>query len=288
MTGFGSATIDNENYRIVVELKTINHRFSDIHLKLPKELNKFEMEIRNVIKKKLIRGKLDITIQFKYADSQKRLAIDSELLDNYVLLADEIAIRYSLKKLNDPIKLMNLPNVVVENEADFEENYMLEDIIKCIESAFMKLDDARLMEGANLKKDILDKVDDIERIVEHIDNIGDKFISDYKTKLKKNLEELISDKNIAEERIVMEAGVLADKLCIDEEIVRLRSHIAQTRNLMSTTDNEVGRKLDFILQEFNRESNTILSKSADVDIVNKGLELKYIIEKIREQVQNLI
>lgn len=288
MTGFGSATIDNENYRIVVELKTINHRFSDIYLKLPKEISKFEIEIRQAIKSRLLRGKLDATVQIQYQGVSDRLTVNHDLLDNYIALAQDISNKYFIDKINNPIDLIRLPNIVIENdEINSSENLKI-DILKAINLAIDNLDEARLLEGEHLKNDILSKVDEIERIVNLIENNGDKFIAEYRKKLRKNIEDLISDRNISEERIVIEAGILADRLCIDEELVRLHSHINQTKEILNGNFDEVGRKLDFILQEFNRESNTILSKSVDIDIVNKGLELKYIIEKIREQVQNLI
>lgn len=288
MTGYGSFYIDKEEYSIEIELKAINHRYTEIQLRVPKEISSLEIELRKLIKDKVIRGKVEANILFASQKKLKDFDINEEVILSYYNKIEDINKIIDNDEKISIYDLIKLPNVLQDKSSNFDLEKIREDVLICLNGALEVLDKGRSMEGEALRKDILIKVDEIEHIVKNICELGDSYIDKYKERLFTNFNEIKLNSNISEERIAIEAGILADKLCIDEELVRLKSHINQVREIFNDSNFEVGRKLDFILQEFNREANTILSKSVDIVIVNYGIELKSLIEKIREQVQNLV
>ena len=288
MTGFGSNTLNRDEYKILVELKSINHRYTDINIKMSKELSLFEFEIRKLLKSKLMRGKLEANILFVSHGLKSNITIDESLVESYILNLRDISEKFNIDSQFRAIDILRLNGVINNNDNKIEDETIKNELIDCINIAFDNFDKSRIHEGNNLGTDILSKLGEIENIINSITKITDRSIQEYKSRMIASFNELLEDKSIAQDRILVEAGILSDKICIDEELVRLRSHISQVKTILSENNEEVGRRLDFILQEFNRESNTILSKSIDIEIVNYGIELKSIIEKIREQAQNLI
>ncbi len=288
MTGFGSNTLNKDEYKILVELKSINHRYTDINIKMSKELSLFEFEIRKLLKSKLMRGKLEANILFVSHGLKSNITIDESLVESYILNLRDISEKFNIDSQFRAIDILRLNGVINNNDNKIEDETIKNELIDCINIAFDNFDKSRIHEGNNLGTDILSKLEEIENIINSITKITDRSIQEYKSRMIASFNELLEDKSIAQDRILVEAGILSDKICIDEELVRLRSHISQVKTILSENNEEVGRRLDFILQEFNRESNTILSKSIDIEIVNYGIELKSIIEKIREQAQNLI
>lgn len=295
MTGYGSSFYEDESYKIFIEIKTINSRYCDISIKLPKYLDYLEMDFRKIIKKSLLRGKVDINIYVElFSDSSNIVKVNESLLRNYISAIDE-SINRNYEEIKDFSKL-SLDNLYNFTGVIFRDNYndkddILEKIIfDELNIALSNLNISREREGKELESDILLKLTEIKGILNNISKNEDEYVKLYREKLYESFIDIIEKNSISicDDRIAIEVGILADKLCIDEELVRLGSHIVQAEKLINSNENEVGRKLDFMLQEFNRESNTILSKSADINIINYGVELKFVIEKIREQVQNLV
>lgn len=290
MTGYGSSTYQDESYRIFIEVKSVNHRYCEINFKINKEFMKFEIPMRKLIKQMLIRGKVDVNVVIEKVDGNiNNIDIDDRLLSMYI------------KNLSQSIKLHNLDNSILQSSNLYQfsdiisvsaSGYDVENleasVLGALKEALINLDNARIFEGKVLIEDISVKLDKISKIVNLIELDEESYTDKYKQKMFDNFSDLIRKNLISEERLAIEAGILLDKICIDEELTRLKSHLRQAMNIITNCEDEVGRKFDFLLQEFNRESNTILSKSVDTKIINYGIELKSLIEKIREQVQNLV
>lgn len=287
MTGFGRSERVNEDRKIIVEIKAVNHRYCDMNIKLPRRFNHFEADIRNVLKEKIQRGKVDIFISYEdYKKSNVCVKYNKEIAAEYIgylrQMAEDFDITADIKTSN----IGRFPEIF-NLEEQSEDDEELWDVIKeAIDEACDKFIEARITEGENLKNDLIAKLDNMLSIVEFIEEKSPDIIADYKKRLIEKIDELNQNTQIDEQRIAMEVTLYADKICVDEEIVRLKSHIESTKNIL-IEGGAVGRKLDFIAQEMNREANTILSKSNSLSISDKGIELKTEIEKVREQIQNI-
>ncbi|WP_297427301.1 YicC/YloC family endoribonuclease [Clostridium sp.] len=288
MTSFGRAQSDeNRELSFSVEMKSVNHRYLDINIRMPRTMLALEEKIRNIVSKKLSRGKIDVFINYKnYGNSAGKVKLNMKLAKEY-----HECLRQIQKELNviddiSAVKISRFPDVVTleETEEDLDETF--NEISSLIKSALNSMEEMRCIEGEKLKADILLKIQVIESYVEEIEKLSDVIPKNYKKKLEERLSELLSGIDIDEGRIAQEVAVLSDKAAVDEEITRLRSHLSQMKNTLDLNE-PVGRKLDFIIQEMNREANTIASKSTDINITNKVIEVKNTIEKIREQVQNI-
>lgn len=295
MTGYGSSFYEDESYKIFIEIKTVNSRYCDISIKLPKYLDYLEMDFRRIIKKALLRGKVDINIYVElFSENSNVVKVNELLLGNYISAINE-SINRNCEKIKD-FAILSSDNLYNFHGIIYRENYndkddVLEKVIfNELEKALNNLNNSREKEGKELEKDISLKLSEIKDILTNISKRENEYVELYKKKLYDSFTSIIEKNSISicDDRIAVEVGILADKLCIDEELVRLNSHISQAYRLITDNNYEVGRKFDFMLQEFNRESNTILSKAVDINIINYGVELKFIIEKIREQVQNLV
>lgn len=288
MTGFGKAVTENEQYRLEVEIRSVNHRFCDINLRMPRQFNAFDYKIRNRIKERTLRGKIDVTINFKYTGGDNLLvlneALASDLYDKLQRLSQLIDgnMNYSVADF------INFPNILLPNETLTDEDALFDDVERTVCEALDRLDDIRSAEGGHLAEDLRLKLNRIEEIVSGLTARYPVFMENYEARLHSRMDEIIRDYNLEERYLMHEVALMADKSCIDEELVRLGSHVQQVRATLNSGEPEVGRRLDFILQEFNREANTILSKANDMEITNSGIELKSVIEQIREQVQNLL
>ena len=287
MTGFGRGEYSDENKKLVIEMKSVNHRYLDVNIKLPKKLGFYEAYIRNLLKKYISRGKVDIFVTYEdMSEDSNKIIYNSAIASEYFKYADLISSELSVNNDMTASKIMRFPDVITVEEQDADEKEMEQLINQVFDEAAKSFVVTRQTEGENLKNDILEKLEKMDEYVSFIEERSPQIISEYKDKLREKVKDLLDESNTDETRIMMEVTVFADKVCVDEEIVRLKSHIDGMRNAL-TSGGEVGRKLDFLAQEMNREANTTLSKSSDLEITNIGIELKTMIEKIREQVQNI-
>ena len=287
MTGYGRNEITESGYTISVELRSVNHRYLDQTIRLPKKLNPLEGDIRNRIKERISRGKLEIYVSFDSKDaSESEIRYNEAAAAAYIQSFAQMAERFGISNDATVSTLAGLPDVYEYKDSELDEELVKSLTMQALDGAIDAFIISREREGENLKNDLLAKIDDMERIVAFVEERSPEIIEEYRTRLREKVDELLEDTSIDESRLAAEVVLYADKICVDEELVRLKSHISEARNELNKSD-EVGRKLDFIAQEMNRESNTILSKSTDVKIADCGIELKTLIEKIREQIQNL-
>lgn len=287
MTGFGRSEISEGQRKISVEMKSVNHRYLEAGIKMPKKLNVFEARIRDLIKKYANRGKIDIFITYEdLAENNVLLKYNSVVAEEYMEIFKTMATQFNLKNDVTVSGLSRYPEVISMEDAKSDEEEIWLFIEKAIKSACEQFVAARITEGENLKKDLLGKLDHMSELVAFIETKSPQLMQDYRAKLENKVRELLSDTTIDEARIATEVIIYADKICVDEETVRLNSHIAHAKKCLSE-DGGIGRKLDFIAQEMNREANTILSKANNIDISNTAIDLKTEIEKVREQIQNI-
>lgn len=287
MTGFGKAEELTRDYKIAVEIRSVNHRYFDLNVKMPKRFSKFEADIRKLVKEYVQRGKINLSIVYEsYTDTCSNLILNEDILDQYIAHARHIEKKYGIKGELNMSSLLRFPEVItVSNSEETAEHiwmHMREFIVKALEEFVA----ARDLEGAHLHKDISDKLEALLKTTAEIEERVPFVMERYHNKLKDKISSLLDGVDIDESRIITEVAIYADKISIDEELVRLKSHIKGVEKELELGDN-IGRKIDFILQELNREANTILSKSDDMEISNRALELKTCIEKIREQIQNI-
>lgn len=287
MTGFGRSEMINEDRKIVVEIKAVNHRYCDMNVKLPKKLNYFETTIRNFLKDYIQRGKVDVFIVYEdYTKSNVCVKYNKEIAAEYVAHLNSMVDDFGLVSDLKPSVIGRFPEVFSLEEKAEDEEVIWEYLKSSIEEAAVKFVESRITEGENLKSDLVSKLDDMLEMVGFIEAKSPEIIAEYKKKLTDKIAELTANAQIDESRIATEVTIFADKVCVDEEIVRLKSHIESTKAIL-IEGGSVGRKLDFIAQEMNREANTILSKSNSLQISDVGINLKTEIEKVREQIQNI-
>ena len=285
MTGFGRCEIAEADRKITVEMKSVNHRYLDVTIKMPKKLNFFEAAIRTELKNYMQRGKVDLFITYEdFTESNVCVKYNKELAAEYMQYFDRMAEDFSLDNDIRVSTLARFPEILTMEEQTVEQLWKLLD--KALKGAAENFVETRIREGENLRNDLIAKLEGMLAHVDFITERSPEIIEEYKEKLTKKVEELLSDKQVDESRLLMEVTIFADKVCVDEELVRLRSHITATRDAL-LAGGSIGRKLDFIAQEMNREANTILSKSSDLEISNRAIELKTEIEKVREQIQNI-
>ena len=254
---------------------------------MPKKLNVFEARIREVIKKYIQRGKVDIFITYEdYADNKVSVKYNADIADEYMNIFDKMSRQFELRNDITISQLSRFPEVITMEEQAADEEEIWNFIRTAVEEACQQMLSARITEGENLKEDLMGKLDNMLAMVDFIEERSPKIMSDYRSKLMDKVTEILGDTTLDESRIATEVVMYADKICVDEETVRLRSHIDHAKKCLNE-EGGIGRKLDFIAQEMNREANTILSKADDLEISNKAIDLKTEIEKVREQIQNI-
>lgn len=287
MTGFGRGTITGSSRSITVEVRAVNHRYLDLNIKLPRALLSLEEKCRNEIQKYLSRGKVDIYITQNVFNKEDAVAHFNESLgDSYYSCLNAIKNRYGLKDDISVSSISKMPDVITleQKEEDILEIWNL--LKEALVEALMALSSMRTREGEKLFEDIQNRCNILTETVNIIAERAPVVVSDYETKLKDRVTELLNASELDESRIITEVAIFADKCNIDEEIVRLKSHIKQMKDTL-LLEEPIGRKLDFLVQEMNREGNTIASKANDLELINLVLTLKNEIEKIREQIQNI-
>lgn len=287
MTGFGRCENANERCKFTVELKSVNHRYLDVNIKMPKKLNFFESSIRNLLKEYIERGKVDVFITYEdYSEDNFSLKYNPTLAGEYLKHLRDMAEQFGLDNDIRVSTLSRYPEVLVMEEQGIDEKELWSDLEVTIRKACEMFVESRIREGDNLKTDLCAKLDDMLSYVDFIEERSPIIMKEYRTRLENKIQELLGDRQIDEGRIITEVTIYADKICVDEETVRLRSHIQATKDTL-TKGGSCGRKLDFIAQEMNREANTILSKANNLEISDTGINLKTNIEKVREQIQNI-
>ena len=287
MTGFGRSEIVKGNRKISVEIKSVNHRYLEAGIKMPKKLNVFESRMRDLLKKYATRGKIDIFINYEDdSESQVNLKFNQNIADEYMAIFNNMSEKYNLKNDMTVGGLSRFPVVITMDEVQEDEEELWHFIEEAMKAALEQFVNTRILEGENLKKDLLGKLDHMEELVAFVEKRSPEIMKEYRSKLESKVKELLGDTTIDESRIATEVIIYADKICVDEETVRLRSHIEHARKCLNE-DGGIGRKMDFIAQEMNREANTTLSKANDIEISNAAIDLKTEIEKVREQIQNI-
>ena len=288
MTGFGHGEVSNDkNQKVTVEMKSVNHRYCDISLKLPKKLAMFEANIRNIMKEYASRGKIDIYVSYEdLSETAVSLHYNQAMAAEYMQVFKKMQEDFGIETKITAEALAKYPEVVTLEEVQQDEEVWWELLEATLRQAAEKFVETRTIEGANLKKDLLGKLDQMAADVAFIEERSPQIIAEYRSKLEEKVKEFLEDSTIEENRIAAEVTLYADKIAVDEEIVRLQSHISSMTDVLES-DESIGRKLDFMAQEMNREANTILSKSSDVDLADHAIELKTNVEKVREQIQNI-
>lgn len=287
MTGYGLYQKSDENYNVKIEIKSVNNRYAEINIRLPKNLFAIEDKIRKFIKDTVKRGKVDVFINIEYLsqnneDIKLNIPLAKAYMKNLLDLKEEL-------ELKDPISLRDIytfQGVVTSSISDEEDHELNNLIFQTLEGAVKKFDEFRKIEGENLKADLKEKIKNIKTLNDKIKDLAPISLEENIKKLKENIESQLKDQSLDKARLSTEVALMCDKLAIDEEITRIYSHIDQFNDIIKDT-NPIGRKLDFLLQELNRESNTIGSKSTNTKIINTIVVLKSEIEKIREQIQNI-
>lgn len=293
MTGFGRGQITTVDMNMTIEMKSVNHRYCDISIRLPRRLFFLENKIKNQIKERVGRGKVDVFISFRDESAAgTSLFFNKNLAKQYLDRFEAMASDYDLTNDVTVYELARFPEIFSLEEGQIDESELEKLTADCLEIALEKLCATRYNEGQMLKNDLLGKLEDLGKITTELKTIVPTVVEEYRQKLLKRMSELTDVSILPEERVSQEVLFFADKSCIDEEMVRLESHILQMQNLMTDRSKQqsnqaIGRKLDFIAQEMNREANTILSKANNINISNQGIEMKSIIEMIREQIQNI-
>lgn len=287
MTGFGRCELVEENQKITVELKAVNHRYLDMSVKIPKKLSPFENTVRNLLKEYIQRGKIDIFVTYESTDEgHVTLQYNEQLAETYLAYMNHMAEQFGLPNDVTAYRLSRCPDVLVMEEQENDEQQIRSLLEKALRMAAEEFVASRAREGEHLKQDLLEKLAQMLTYVDFIEEHAPVILQEYRQRLEAKLAELLADKQIDEGKIAAEVVPFADRICVDEETVRLRSHIEAMKQAL-LTGGSVGRKLDFIAQEMNREANTILSKAGDLVVSDMGINLKTDIEKVREQIQNI-
>ncbi len=287
MTGFGRGEYSGETLKFTVEIKSVNHRYLDSNVRIPKEYAFLDTSIRSELKKYLGRGKVDVFVTYEIiGEANYDLQYNEHLAQEYVDAYARMAERFHLTNDLTASRLGALPEIFKLKEDSMDENEVWEVLKNALDQALEMLVEARKTEGENLKKDLLLKLDHMQELVNSVNARYPEIISAYEERLKEKIAVILQDTQLEESRVAAEVVLFADKLATDEETVRLTSHIDTMRKELDGGA-DIGRKLDFLAQEMNREANTILSKANDLETSNIGIDLKTVIEKIREQVQNI-
>lgn len=287
MTGFGRCEVSKEGKKVTVEMKSVNHRYLELNIKMPRKFNFLESSVRNIIKKYLERGKVDVFVSYEnVTESNMCLKYNDDLAKEYYEIYQNISKAFDVDFKVDSNIIARSPEVITMEEQEDNEEILSALLEEAVQGACKKMVETRSAEGEHLKGDLLQKLDEILDTVEFIKERAPIILSEYREKITAKIQELLENTQIDEARIAQEVTIFADKICVDEELVRLEGHVKAMRDAFAT-EGAIGRRLDFIAQEMNREANTTLSKTTDLEISNRAIQLKTDIEKVREQIQNI-
>ena len=287
MTGFGHAEAVGEKRKLTVEMKSVNNRYLDVNIRMPKKFSAFEAQIRNVLKEYVSRGKVDVFItEETFAEGVGEVVLNTALAKQYMDACNSISSELGIEGQVKITDIARFPDVITVREPETDEEELWAEIEAVVRACAEKFNAARVSEGERLREDMTAKLQQMKLSVAYIEEHEPQIMADYRARLMKKLSDILEDRTIDESQLATALIVYSDKICTDEETVRLKSHITQMIDELGK-DESVGRKLDFLAQELNRESNTILSKAGDLATSNVGIELKTEVEKIREQIQNI-
>ncbi len=288
MTGYGKAVVERGGKSLTIELKSVNHRFLDVSTKIPRAFIAHEDVIRSGLSKALTRGHIDVFITYtRSGETDKQVTVDMSLAKGYVEAAHALTAAFPQLNCDFNVNaLMRSGDVLSLTQTEDDADQIRQMLIEAVDEAAEQLNKMRAIEGEALRRDLLAKIDNFETMLQRVKTIAPQVVEQYRAKLTDRVTEALSGVEIDGAKLANEVCFFADKSCIDEEITRLTSHIARARELVNA-DEPVGRKLDFLIQEFNRETNTICSKSSFLDLTDTALAMKNEIEKIREQIQNI-
>ena len=287
MTGYGKSELEVDLRRYQVEIKSVNHRYLDISVKMPKQISYLEEVIKRKISEKIKRGKLDVFITFENNSIKgKEIKINTEIAREYIKELRKLASEENLLDNIEVTEITKYPDVLsIQNLED--DDTIKNELLKTVEEATSNLVKMREMEGNRISKDLLNRISKIQQKVIKISSLSTGLIEEYVVKLEGRIKDLIKDKEIDESRLAQEVVIYADKCSIEEEVTRLNSHIFQFEKQIKDSQDAIGKKLDFMIQEMNRETNTIGSKANNLEITNGVIDIKTELENIREQVQNI-
>ena len=287
MTGYGRAEYADEDLKIAVEIKSVNNRYLDIGIKMPRQLGMLEAGIRAELKKYISRGKVDVYITYEdLKEANMQVKYNSKIAGEYLKYLRQMAQEYGLDNDIRVSTLSKYPDVLTMEEEPMDPVQLWDRLRAVVDEAAENFREARVRVGEFLRNDLIGKLNEMQGHVDFITERSPQIVAAYRQRLCDKVKELIGDAVIDDSRIVQEVTIYADKVCVDEELVRLQSHIKATREALDGSEG-IGRKLDFIAQEMNRESNTILSKSDNLEVSDRAIELKTTVEKVREQIQNI-
>ena len=286
MTGFGRASLESNGKNYIIEIKTVNNKYSDITVKSPKRLSFMEDKIRKQIANRITRGKVEVSVSFfDFSNKSKNVVLNKEIAKEYIKQLREIADENNLSENISVVEIAKLPDILNSIDSDNDEEIAGE-ALQCLNMALDSLIEMRKTEGENIKQDLLVRIERVQNLVDKIAENSKGIVEEYVSKLEKRVKEILKTDVVDENRIAQEAVIYADKTSIEEELTRLNSHIVQFKELVNS-DGPVGKKLDFVIQEMNRETNTIGSKAGSGEITKAVIDLKVELEDIREQIQNI-
>jgi uncharacterized protein (TIGR00255 family) len=287
MTGYGRSQKILGGRDILVEIRSVNHRYYEYSSRIPRSYNYIDEKLKALLKTSVSRGKIEVSVTINNIEGKDtEIAINKGVAEGYVTALRSVSEELGLVDDITLSKLIKLPDVFSVQKTPDDEEQIWKDVSEVTAEALAKFVEMRQIEGERLRSDVIEKADNILSMVGCVEEISPQTVENYRNRLFKKISEILEDKNIDEQRILTEAAVFADKVAVDEETVRLRSHISQLKTMLDS-DEPVGRKLDFIVQEMNREVNTIGSKAQDLNVTKYVVDMKSEIEKIREQIQNI-
>ena len=287
MTGYGKGILSIDGREYQVEIKSVNHRYLDINIKMPRTLSYLEEVVKKEISEKIKRGKIDVFITFENNSQEgKNIKINKELAKIYIKQLKELAQEENISNNIEVIDIAKFPDILTI-KIDEEDEKIKNEIIQATQEATDKIIEMKSIEGQKIAQDLLARIEKIENKIEEISKKSTGLIEEYVVKLEKRIKEILKTESVDETRLAQEVVIYADKCSIEEEITRLKSHIYQFKNLIADNNETIGKKLDFIIQEMNRETNTIGSKANNLEITNGVIDIKTELEDIREQIQNI-
>ena len=286
MTGFGRASLESNGKNYIIEIKTVNNKYSDITVKSPKRLSFMEDKIRKQIANRITRGKVEVSVSFfDFSNKSKNVVLNKEIAKEYIKQLREIADENNLSENISVVEIAKLPDILNSIDSDNDEEIASE-ALQCLNMALDSLIEMRKAEGENIKQDLLIRIERVQNLVDKIAENSKGIVEEYVSKLEKRVKEILKTDVVDENRIAQEAVIYADKTSIEEELTRLNSHIVQFKELVNS-DGPVGKKIDFMIQEMNRETNTLGSTAGSGEITKAVIDLKVELEDIREQIQNI-
>ena len=287
MTGYGRYEHLDENRKIVIDIRSVNHRYADVSVKVPRSYGYLEDKIREAVSAEISRGKVEVFVYIEtYTHEDKVVTIDHVLAENYYRVLTELKETYGLRNEVGISDLSRFSDIFVTRSQEEDKDKVWELVSRCLSHAVTDFVACRLREGARLKENLVERANAIQALIKEVEVRTPQIVEEYAARLKERMTELLGNFAVDESRLLTEVGVMADRVCIDEELVRLKSHFVELEKILALSE-PVGRKLDFLVQEINRETNTIGSKANDFDIAKTVVDIKSEIEKLREQIQNI-